>query len=824
MALLGNLTGSSQYFNDDDFYSGTATQSLKFDEGSTAMLVRTPSSAGNRRTFTISMWVKISDVVGTHILINAFASASPNNQGLVRFSSSALQFTNFSGEYDLVTNRLFRDSSAWYHLVFAVDTTQGTAANRIKIYVNGVQETSFSTGTYPDQNLEMEWNNTVKHLIGARTDNDTPSPIQRYDGYMAEVNLVDGNAYDPTYFGETKNGVWIAKKYSGSYGTNGFRLQFDQVGVGTASTSTIGADTSGNTHHFTSSNIVASDCAMPDSPENNFCTLNQLYFLTASTHLSEGNLQLTHEATAHRANAGTMFSETGKWYFEVRNKTDTAGSNVALGVGLQDITKVLTYSTGDNNYIYYCNNNSPLTSLNTTTNSLGSFVAGAGDIMQVAYDVDSGKLFIGKNNTYVAADSGTDGNPATGANPTATLSTTIDYIPFVGTYNNEATANFGQDDTFAGAISSAGNTDGNGKGVFKYAPPSGFLALCSANLPEPTIGPNSATQADDYFNTVLYTGNASPATHTIGFRPNWVWGKRRDVGAQNHWLINDVTDIDKFMSSDNNDGPSTTAGTTFNATSFTTANNDLYINNNSNYVVWAWKGNGTGTAVSNTDGSITSTVSANTTAGFSIVSATSPSSGTFSVGHGLSKKPDMIIQKYLASSSRWTVWHNTLTSGQYLGLNETNAIASSGTPFNFNITDSVIGGNANYDATSTAVVYYVFHDVEGYSKFGSYSGNGNADGAFVFTGFRPAWVMVKRTDSANNWVINDTTRSTSNEITGGSSTLYADSNGQESNFDTNVDFLSNGFKARTTGGHRNATGTYIYMAFAESPFKFANAR
>ena len=119
---------------------------------------------------------------------------------------------------------------------------------------------------------------------------------------------------------------------------------------------------------------------------------------------------------------------------------------------------------------------------------------------------------------------------------------------------------------------------------------------------------------------------------------------------------------------------------------------------------------------------------------------------------------------------------------------------------------------------------YVFAEVEGYSRFGSYTGNGNADGAFVFTGFRPAWVMVKRTDSANNWVINDTTRSTSNEITGGSSTLYADSNGQESNFDTNVDFLSNGFKARTTGGHRNASGTYIYMAFAEAPFKYANAR
>ena len=289
----------------------------------------------------------------------------------------------------LLSNQLLRDTSAWYHIVVKSDTTQGTASDRLKIYLNGSEVTSFATdnrGSYA-QNTDYGINSNVKHNIGS---NQAGGNFGDY--YIAEVNFVDGTAYDASYFGETKNGVWIPKKYTGSYGTQGFRLEFKQTGDGssTASSSTIGADTSGNGNHYKDTNLDAHDPNMPDSPENNFATLNPLYYLTASTHLSEGNLQLTHEATAHRANAGTMFSKTGKWYFEVRNKTDTSSSSVALGVGLQDIRKILTYSTGDNNYIYYCNNNSPLTSLNTTTNSLGSFVAGAGDIMQVAYDADSG--------------------------------------------------------------------------------------------------------------------------------------------------------------------------------------------------------------------------------------------------------------------------------------------------------------------------------------------------------------------------------------------------------------------------------------------------
>ena len=229
------------------------------------------------------------------------------------------------------------------------------------------------------------------------------------------------------------------------------------------------------------------------------------------------------------------------------------------------------------------------------------------------------------------------------------------------------------------------------------------------------------------------------------------------------------------------------------------------------------------TGSTNFDGSITSIENANTTAGFSIVKATSPSSGTWTVGHGLGATPDFIIQKYLASSSRWTVWHNLLTSGQYLGLNENTAIASSGTPFNFTFNSTVFGGNSNYDATSTDVIYYVFREVAGFSKFGQYTGNGSTDGTFISLGFRPAWFMVKAQTGTNNWVISDSVRSPTN-VTG--NWLYADGNFVEDTGSSRyLDFLSNGVKLRNSGTGTNNNGTkYLYFAFAENPLKFTLAR
>jgi hypothetical protein len=816
------------------FYNGVATQSLRFDGG--AKLTRTPSSSGNQKKWTSSFWVKRSSLGTTQYLWTGGSYSGNDGIAAIYFGSDDKIHTYFdasgSNPYGPVNARLYRDTSAWYHIVWAVD-----AANTVqKIWVNGVEETLASGNNPPNFDYGMNRSGTLQ-TFGIAGWGGSPN----LNGYLAEITHLDNQYLDETYFGEFKNGVWIAKDTSDlTFGTNGFRLQLDQTGVGTASASTIGADTSGNTHHFTSSGIVASDCAMPDCPENNFCTWNPLTIGAQGT-LAEGNLKNTGFWSADLSgNASTFFPESGKWYWELR--IDGASTYPYIGITSQEKVNDTVNGGTFYNIAWRVNGTgvSSGSSLGTITKeNIPSFADN--DIISFALDVDARKLWVAENNTY--ADSG---NPANGSGENASWTVDVGVSPFVMGYNghgDDTITNFGQDDTFAGAISSAGNTDGNGKGVFKYAPPSGFLALCTANLPEPTIGPNSATQADDYFNTVLYTGNASPATHTIGFRPNWVWGKKRGTNAQNHWWINDVVNINKWLSSDGDGGEGSEAnGTTFNATSFTTANNDLFVNNNSPYVVWAWKGNGTGTAVSNSDGSIASTVSANTAAGFSVIAYTGNNGSSATIGHGLGAVPQMIIIKSRDNSRNWTVYHEETGNTKFLTLNATNAAETASNRFNDtspNSTVFTIGTSDNVNASENYIAW-CFAEVDGYSKIGSYIGNGNNDGTFVYLGFRPAFIMIKRavggTGVYSSWAIYDNKRKTINSDVGtDSNPLFANKNSQEgirgngsnsiSGTRTAIDFLSNGFKLRDIANEIGVDGnTYIYMAFAEEPFKYANSK
>ena len=814
MALLGNLTGSSQYFNDRVFYNGVATQSLRFDDGSSAYLTRTPSGAGNRTTWTWSGWVKLGVVTIDRTLFGA--GTNGDNQTFINLGDTdKLVFNNeiSNSRFIIQTDAVFRDVSAWYHVVLAVDTTQSTDTNRVKIYVNGELQTLSSVlNGYPNQNVDTFVNATNEHEIGS----SSWGPEYYNDGYMAEVNFVDGTQLTPSSFGETKNGVWIPIKYTGSYGTNGFRLQFDQTGVGTASTSTIGADTSGNTHHFTSSGIVASDCNMPDSPENNFATFNGL-ITTNSGSLSEGNLKsnsVVGGGSKYGTNGSTFLLKSGKWYAEMLM---IGGSSIGA-----TFSGAVTYRNDSSTRIGFDIAIVYTTVIYSNGGVVQSGLSGisAGDVFGFAVDVDNKTCQVYKNgstygsqidwsgNTY--ADNGFSG---LGHGHGSSLS------------NSTIAVNYGQDSSFAGNKTSGSENaqDANEIGDFYDTVPSGFLALCSANLPEPTISPNETTQADDHFNTILYTGNGSPAEHPIGFRPNLVWGKRRNIGNQNHWWINDVTDIDAFMSSDNiGDEGSEANGTTFNANgSFTTANNDLFVNNGSNYVVWAWKGNGTGTATSNTSGSINSTVSVNTKAGLSIVSYTGTGANA-TVGHGIGIAPRMIIMKRRDADQNWVVYHEEIGNDRELLLNVGNQQTNSSSTFfqNTSPTTSVFSlGSDNYaNASSGTYVAYCFADVEGYSKIGKYNPNNTTDSAFVYTGFKPAMVIVKGAEINNQeWCILDNKRPSYNPV--------YNLNPNEPAIETTsnyVDFVSNGFKIRATGGVGYLTSKYIYIAFAEVPFKYAN--
>jgi hypothetical protein len=837
--------GSSQwmYNSGADFYNGVATQSVRLDDGSSPYLSRTPSSAGNRQTWTISFWIKRSTISTNQGLWSTYnGTGTINTQSSFRATDDKLDFYDNDGSYqwNLVTTQVFRDTSAWYHLVYAVDTTQATPSDRVKLYVNGTQITAFDTETYPSLNFSgADWNNNVIQFIGKHSSN-------YFDGYIAEFNNIDGSQLDATSFGETKNGVWIPKAYTGSYGTNGFRLQFNQTGTGTGSSSTIGADTSGviPANHFDSSGIDTEDCDMPDSPENNFATLNPLIngYGTDMTY-SEGNLAGAW-VSGYETTLGTILMTSGKWYWEITSNdwNNYSMMGIARDTALQTTinttygqTGVITYATQGAIY-------------NQSTGASGSYTSFlASEIIGIALDLDSGTRTFKFYNNNTLQD-------------TITLNSNFDgygIIPsFTAGGNTDFRVNFGQDSSFAGlkTSGSAEASDGNGIGDFYYAPPSGYLALCTANLPEPTISPNADTQAENYFGVLTWSGddNASRTiasgdtgvTGDIDFTPDFTWIKRRN-GSSNgsdHLLLDIVRGVGSFngLSSNGSEAEGfTEAGSTwsnfgdisdFATDGFTVQKGsdpshtlEGINQTGGTYVGWNWKAGGT--AVSNTDGSITSSVSANTDAGFSIVSYTGNVTAGATVGHGLGAVPKMIIVKSRDNATPWIVYHSANTSEpetEYLRLNEENATADFPTWNDTAPTSSVFSlGTTTWVNATSAMIAYCFTEIEGFSSINFYTGNGSTDGTFVYTGFRPAWVMVKDVGTAD-WDIQDTTRS---PINPSKERIWANLPNGETTSTYDIDFLSNGFKLRSTNPDTNSlNGTKIYMAFAEVPFKYALGR
>ena len=386
-------------------------------------------------------------------------------------------------------------------------------------------------------------------------------------------------------------------------------------------------------------------------------------------------------------------------------------------------------------------------------------------------------------------------------------------------------SNFGQDSSFAGNKAPQGNTDDNGVGDFFYAPPSGYLALCTANLPDPAIDPAQDDVPADYFNTVTYTGNGSTQSVTVGWQPDLIWGKARNA-AFSHALHDAVRGFGNRLVS-NDTAAESFRTDAFQATAVDSTGFNLGSQGDLNYsgntmVAWNWlAGNGTS---SNTDGSITSTVSVNEKAGFSIVSYTGNGTAGATIGHGLSNAPDVIIFKRRDAVTDWHLYHSSITNANttLAYLNKTNAPASTNAFLNSTYpTSSLITLGTGAGLNGGSMLCYVFHSVEGYSKFGSYTGNGSNDGPFIYCGFRPALFLTKRTDSTSDWQLLDTSRDTYNAA---DAYLKPNTSGAEATGGPH-DFVSNGFKIRNTGGSQNASGgTYIFMAFAENPFKYANAR
>ena len=837
-----------------DFYNGVTATSLRFNRADSPELSYTPSAnAAGRKTFTLSVWVKVTSQLDQYRAIFG-AGGGGNRDRLQLFNNQKLVFNlNDGTDASLTTNALMRDTSAWYHVVAMLDTTQSTNTNRMKLYINGT-ETTYSATTYPDEDYTAFIGTNIEHFVG-----NSSADNLYMDGYLAEFNYTDGVANTPAAFGESKKGVWIPKKYTGSYGQNGFRLKFDQVGVGSASTSTIGADTSGLTNHLTSTNIVATDCAMPDNPENNFCTLNPIANLNfgsnhAAVH-SEGNVKAVHSGTSISHLLGTFRVNdflTDGCYFEIKVTTiDTDRFYVGI-IDPYSFTAIAAASYANPNKALIIQTNAVYASTNTA--GYASFTPDtattieAGDVIGVAVKGDNVWFHI--NGVYTRDTDDALGNPSTGANPAVPAITVIgsrDYFPYAG-YASDYIVNFGQDPSFAATQTAGTETPDEGAGVFKYEVPTGFKAMCSANISDDDfpISPNQAKQADDYFETVLYEGDGSTQNIAVNFKPDWTWIKNRDA-TDAHQVFDSNRGATNVLS------PNATAAdaanddtlTAFISTGFSLGDDVVVNTDGEKYVSWNWLANGATTSTL-TGGTINSTVQANTDAGFSIVTYTGDDQARATVAHGLSQAPEWIIIKNRGetiSNPAWPVYHASNTSApatDYLDLQVVGATGDAETIWSDEVPTAtlVILGTADSVNSGSAHVMYCFHSVDGYSKFGSYNGTTNVNGQFVYIGFSPAFLMIKRasaTSAYSSWAMYDNKRKTINSDTGlTSNPLFANKTSIEgirgnasasiSGTRTAVDFLSNGFKIRDIADEVGQSNEYVYMAFADIPFKYANAR
>ena len=442
------------------------SNSLRFNDGDSPYLSKTPSSAGNRRTFTISLWAKRGDINTSAVLYGAGSAVTDMFQLLMQNDGDENRIiiqnrVSGTNNLHLVTTASFRDVSAWYHIVLAVDTTQSTSSNRAKLYVNGTQITAFNTETYPSQDYDCHVNNTVAHHIGAQS---RGSANDYFDGYIAELYSVDGSALGPTTFGKTNtNGVWIPINASPTFGTNGFLMEFKQTGGGTDSSGR-GADTSGNDNHFANNNFNDYDTTT-DTPTNNFCTMNPLGQGGGGSTIAEGNLKETTDD--NNGCPATFAVANGKWYWEIKIE---AGSNNHIGIGDADFYGQLASNPNSNRITLYQPDGRVFNVGSTTQGGDSGRVYDQGDIMAIRLDLDSATRTIKwyEDDTLIATEN-------IGA-------AQVLLTPFAGKGGSSQTQNYNFGNP-AFSISS-GNSDANGYGNFEYAVPSGHYALCTKNLAE----------------------------------------------------------------------------------------------------------------------------------------------------------------------------------------------------------------------------------------------------------------------------------------------------------------------------------------------------
>jgi len=769
-------------------------KSLRFNTHDSARLDRAISSAGDVQRWTFSCWFKRAGL-DTDDAIWFQGNAGAYRAGL-QLSSHRVSFID-TGPYgsggttlDRTSARVLRDPTRWYHVLIQLDSTNATAQDRCKMYLDGELQVGdlLAVNTTFAQSTNGIINSTTSGMrFGANPYNTAYS---KADLYLAEVHFINGANVSINTFGETNaKGNWVPKEVTGvTYGTNGFYLDFSDNSGTTATT--LGKDSSGNGNNFTPSNFSVTagktNDSLTDTPTSNYCTLNPLN-TGQSIDPTDGNLKFdwnTH-GNLHEIACGTFGFKSGSWYWEMQIESGYMSDSIGVGI-IRDDQDVNNSGSGpvasptSFEAYGYRNDANKLTKAGGAQ-SFGATWTSTSDVIGVHVDFTggTGSITFYKNNSSQGTIS--------------SIPLNNHWLPWIGGYGSysgnqsKMFINFGQRD-------------------FAYTPPAGAKALTIQNLPEPTIADPTA-----YFNTVLYTGNGGSQSVTgVGFQPDLLWIKNR-TQTDNHQLHDAVRGPSKGLHSNltDNEFTDTNAITSFDSDGFSMNNNyDSHNKSSETYVASNWK--------------------ESATAGFDIVSYSGNGSAGNTVSHSLGVAPDlMIIKNRTTDGPHWFCYMRSMGNTTWIPL-DVASLANTSVTDTLNSTSPTssiftLGNNNKVNASSTDYIAYLWAAVEGYSKFWFYTGNGNADGPFVYTGFKPAFMIACNTATENYWRMWNNKSAPINPVATG---LYPnDTAVEDAPVNWTVDWLSNGFKVRNDDGEMNGDGQdIIYWAWAEEPFKYSTAR